>query len=91
LDDEVIFNQIFSLSRILDEDSVAHGVIGNIVLNSQVVNSMNSDGSVVSVVNGVIPDVRVVNCSNHVEMDRVSSQLEGLSNLLELSILNSTS
>ena len=63
----------------------------HVVLNSEVVNPMNSRASVVGVMNGITSDVRVVYCADHVEVKRVSSELESLPDLSQLSELDSTS
>jgi len=70
---------------------MTHSQIGNIVLNSQEMNSMNCNSSVVSMMNSVSSNVWVMNCSNHMEMKRVSSKLKCLSNLSKLCKFNSSS
>jgi len=90
LDDEIILNQILGLCSILDEDRMAHSVVRYVVLDLEVVNSVESDGTVVRLVDGIIAHVGLVHSSNHVEMDWISSQLEGLSDICELTVLNAT-
>lgn len=52
--------------------------------------SVESCATVVSLVNRVLLNVGLGHCSNHVEMDRVAAQLEGLADVKELTVLNPT-
>lgn len=89
LHDQISVNEALGLSSIFNEDSVSHGVESHISDDTEVVNSMDSDGTVVSLVDGIASHVRLVDSSNHVEMKRVASQFEGLTYISEFYILNS--
>ena len=58
INDEVILDQVLSLGSILNEDRVAHSVISNVVLYTQIVNTMDGHSSVESVMDGVVTNVR---------------------------------
>ena len=73
LDDKVILQSVLGLGSVLNEDGVAHSVIGDVVLNLQVVNTMDSHSSVEGMVNGVVSHIGVVDSANHMEMNRVAA------------------
>lgn len=50
LDSQVVEKVVLSLNGIFNEKGVTHSGIGNVVHNSQVVHSMNSAGTIVSIV-----------------------------------------
>ena len=54
---KIIFDQIVLLYCIFNEESVAFCVVCNIPLNSQVVNCMESDSSVICMMDGVSFDI----------------------------------
>ena len=49
IEHQVILNQVLSLSCVFDENSVAHGMVGNVILHSKVVYTMDGDCPVESV------------------------------------------
>ncbi len=69
---------------------MAHSVIGNIVLNPQVVDSMNSDRPVEGVMDGIVPNIGGMHGTYHMEMDWVRSQDEGLADIIELDTIDSS-
>jgi hypothetical protein len=88
LNDQVVFNQILGLSSVLNENSVAHSIVGYIVDDLEVVHSMKSNGTIVSLMDGVVPSIGLVNGTDHMEMNRVATQLESLTHICEFNILN---
>ena len=84
IDDQVVFDQILGLDGILDEDGVTHSVVSNVVLDTEVVHTVDGDSSVESVMDGVIAHVRVVDSANHVEMNWIRAKNEGLTNIEKL-------
>ncbi len=90
LDSKIVLQQVVCLNAILNEERVAHCVIGNVVCHSQVPDMMNCNSSVVSVVDRVSVYIGVVDCANHVEVDGISSKLERLANILKLDVLDSS-
>ena len=62
-----------------------------ILYYSQIVNTVNGASSVKRLLNSVSSNVRVVYHTNQMEMDRISSKLEGLPNIEEVYIFNSSS
>lgn len=69
---------------------MAHGVIGNVLFDSEVVHTVNGDSSVVGLMDGVALNVGLVHGSNHMEMERVSTELESLTDIGKLNVLNAT-
>jgi len=88
---QVVFDIVLGLDGVFDENCVAHSTVGYIVLNAQVVNAVNSDGSVVGVMDCIISNVRRLDCSNHMEMDRVGAQNESLTNIEQFNVVDSCS
>ena len=57
VNNEIVFDQVLSLSGIFNEDCVAHGVVGDVVLDAQVVDAMDGHSSIESVMDGVVSNV----------------------------------
>lgn len=53
-DNQVVFDQVVCLSSILYENGVTHGVIGYVVDDLEVVDTMECDRSVVSLMDGIV-------------------------------------
>jgi len=64
-------------------------IIRNIVHETKVVSSMNSESSVETGMSSESLAVRLVNSTNHMEMDSVSSDLESLSDIMKLNVIES--
>lgn len=88
VDNQIVLNEILGLSSILNEDSVAHVLVCDVVLDSEVVHTMNRHSSVVCLPDGIVSHIGVMNSTNHMEMDWVATQFEGLAYVEELNILN---
>ena len=58
INNKIVLDQILSLDSILNEDSVAHSVVGHVVLHAQIMNAVNSDSSVKGVMDRIVSDVR---------------------------------
>jgi hypothetical protein len=67
---------------------VTHGVIGDVSNDPEVANTVDGTGTVERLVNGVASDVRHCDRPNKMEVDWVPSELEGLTNVEELNVLN---
>ena len=52
---------------------MTHGVEGNIVDNSEIMDAMQSDSSVVGVPDGVALNIGLVDSSDHVEMKGITT------------------
>ena len=65
-------------------------MIGNIVLDSEVMDTMDSDCSIECVMNRIVLNVRAVNSSNHMEMNGVATKNEGLANISQLNTINAS-
>lgn len=48
--------------------------------------SMHGDSSVVTLMDGHTFHVRVVDCTNHMEMNGISTKLEGLTDICQLNV-----
>lgn len=69
---------------------MTHGIVGDVVLNREVVDSVQCDSSVVGLMDGITLGVRVVDCSNHMEMNGVTTKLEGLTDVSEFTVFDFT-
>jgi hypothetical protein len=67
---------------------VALNVVCNILSYSEVVDTVNGAGSVERLLNCVTLNVRVVNDTNQMEVNWISSKLEGLPYIEELNVLD---
>ena len=57
VNDEIVLDQVLGLSGIFDEDGVAHSVVGDVVLDAQVVDAMDGHSSVESMMDGIVSNV----------------------------------
>jgi mannitol/fructose-specific phosphotransferase system IIA component len=73
LDDTVLLDVVLGLNCILNEHSMALDLIGNVLLESQVMSTMDSESSVETLMNRNTSGIGFVDGTNHVEMDSVSS------------------
>jgi len=87
---QIVIVDILCLSSIFNEEGMTHGVIGDVVEHSEVVNSMSGHSTVVGLVDSVTTHVRLVHSSNHMVMEGVATKLEGLTNILEFDVLDSS-
>ena len=69
---------------------MAHRVVSNVSLNCQIVDSVESACSVVSVMDGIVFNVRLCYSTNHMEVEWISTKLECLTDLCELNVFNSS-
>lgn len=90
IDNQVVLDQVLGLSGVFDENCVAHRVIGNIVLDTQVVDSMNGHSSIERVMNSVVSDVTRMHCTDHMEVNRVGAEDEGLAYHVQFDIFNTS-
>jgi len=86
LHDEISFAIVVCLNSILDKEDVTFAFVYNIVGKSQVVSSVHCECSVVTLMNGITMCIRVMNGTNHVEMDGVSSKFECLTYICEFGV-----
>lgn len=88
VNDEIVLNQVLRLDGILDEHGVAHGLVVDVAGDFKVVNTVECGASVVSLMDRVLLDVRLLHGANHMEMDRVATKHESLTNISELAVLD---
>ena len=90
IENQVVLNEVLALNSIFNEDCVAHSVIANVVLDTEVVNTMNCHSSVERVMDSVVTHVRLVDGTNHMEMNGVRSKDESLADHAQLNGVNTT-
>ena len=88
--DKIVLDRVVGFSSIFNKYCVPHGFVDHIVLEFQVVDAVDGDASIEGLVNSVLSDVGTIHITGHVEMNRVPTQLESLSNIRELDILDPT-
>jgi len=64
---------VVGLNSILDKEYMTTGFIDGVIGKSQVMSSMHSESSVVTLMHGITMSVRGVYCTDHMEMDSISS------------------
>jgi hypothetical protein len=57
LDRQVADELVAGLDAVFEEEAVAHGVVGHVVLDAQVVGAVHGHAAVEGVVDGGVPDV----------------------------------
>lgn len=63
-------------------------MIGNVILDAKVMHAMDGHRTVEGVMDGVVPYIRPMDCTHHVEVDGVSPKDEGLANMSELNAID---
>jgi hypothetical protein len=86
LHDKISFAIVVCLNSILDKEDVTFAFVNNIVCQSQVVSSVHCECSIVTLMNGITVRIRVMNGTNHVEMDSISSKFECLTDISEFGV-----
>ena len=69
---------------------MAHRVISNVVLDAKVVHAMDSHSSVECVMDGVVSYIGGMHCANHMEVDWIASQDEGLTHVVKLNVVDTS-
>jgi hypothetical protein len=69
---------ILRFHGVLDKESVAHVVVRDDVLHSEKVNAVQGHGAVVRLMHGRAADVAVMDVAEHMEVERVTPELERL-------------
>ena len=87
-DSQIFLEIVFGFDCILDEEGVTHRFVSNIISNSQIMNGVNSDSSVVSMMNCITVHITIMDCTYSMEVNRVSTKLEGLTNVSQFNILD---
>ena len=63
---------------------MTHGVIGYVIEDAKVVDTMDRDSTVERVMDGIVANVRVVDSANHMEVNGVRSENKSLTDLGKL-------
>lgn len=79
---KIVIVVVVGLNRILNKECVTHSVVRDIVFNSEIMNSVSCDSSIVSIMYCVSNHIGFVNITNHVEVNRVTTQLKCLTDIL---------
>jgi uncharacterized protein YceK len=69
---------------------VAHALMVDVVFYCEVMHTMNGCASIVTSIHSVTSHIRLSDSANHMEVNRILSKEEGLTNIFELHILNLT-
>ena len=88
VNNQVVLDEVLGLGGVLNKDGVTHSVVGHIVLHAQVVHAMDGHSSIEGVMDGVVAHVRSVHCADHVEVDGVAAQNEGLATVFQLNAID---
>jgi len=88
---KVVVDLVVAFNSILNEHVVAHDVVDNVLEDSEVACAVHCEGSVETLMHRVALDIRIMHIADHVEMDSISTQLEGLTHVSELYVLKSGS
>ena len=83
---EVSGDDIFRFQPILNKEGVPTRLKCDVILDTQVVYTMDGDSPVICVVNGIAPAVRVLHCANHVKVDRVAANTSHLARVSQLKV-----
>jgi hypothetical protein len=89
-DSEIPENLVLGLNTVFHEVRVTSNVVRDILDDSEIMDTMHGDSSVVGVMNGVTLHVGLGDSSNHMEMDWISSHTRCLTATVELCILDSS-
>jgi len=89
VDDEVVFDDVVGFNTIFNEDSVSLNPVSNVLLDSQEVDTVDSDGSVVGVMDGVTNNKRLNDVTDQMVMDGISTQIVSLTGLSNFSVRDS--
>jgi len=83
-DGKVVADDVMSLNAVLDEEVVPMDSVSYVLLNSQVVNSVDSDDSGEGLMYSVSPGEGSGNVASHMEVNAIPTQNLWLSALSEL-------
>ena len=85
-DSQVVLQDVVLLDSVLNEEGEPLDVEHDVVLNKQVVDSVDGAGTVKRLVDGVASDIRSRHIAVDVEVNRVPTNPEGLTNSVELGV-----
>ena len=89
LDRQVKNERVAGLDAVFHEETVAHGVVGDIVFHPQVIGAVHGDAAVKGIVDGRVPDVLTIPaCANQVPVNRIAGQFHMLPHAIEFDALD---
>jgi len=74
---EVSGEVIVLLNPVLEYEAVAEGIVGNVVLDADLVGLMNNYTSLIGVNDGIVPDDGAGDVTRHVKVDRLERSGSG--------------
>lgn len=81
--DQVVLKHVACFDPILQEQGSSHHVENYVAFDENIVGVVDVDGSIESLVNATAAYIRILHASVEVEMDRVATQAEGLSHVIQ--------
>ena len=87
LDGQVVDECVAVLDAVFEEEAVADGVVGDVVLHPQVVGAVDGDAAVVGVVDRGVLDVLPRRVADEVPVDRIAGEVHVLAHPVELDAL----
>jgi len=69
---------------------VTHSIEGYIFLNSEVMHTVSGASAIVGMMNCIALNERTMHSSDHVEVNSVAAELEGLTSLSKLDVVNAS-
>lgn len=85
-DGQVVLDKVFGFDTIFDEEVVSLDIVSDVLLNGQVMDSVDSQNSGHRIVDGITDDFRVFNISIHMEMHAISTDDSRLSAVSEFGV-----
>ena len=73
IDNKIVFDEVLRLCTVFDEDGMSHSVVSHVVLDPQVMYTMDGHGTIEGVMDGIVTHVRRVHCADHMEMNGITS------------------
>jgi hypothetical protein len=70
---------------------VSHFFVNDVLLKKQLIDSVDGDGSVESIVDRIVLDVRTFHITSKMEVNWITTELESLTNISELDVLDPSS
>ena len=86
---QIMFQIVLGLSCIFNEECMSFYIIGYIIYQSEIVNTVNSASTIIRLMNRISLDIGVMNSSDQVEVNWITTELKFLSTIKEFNVFNS--
>jgi len=90
IDKAVVVEEVLLLNSILDEDVVALYLVDKVVHDLHIVSAVQSVGAVESLMGRATLHIRLVDCTNLVEVHSIATDLEALADVSHLDVFDAT-